>query len=127
MNKIRIKAKQINIEGVSLSISLGLSIKTDSKMTINKMFTEAEDWMYREKLNQTPSNRSMIIETIIATLNQKDKYSEIHSKKVSVLSRHIAELMDFDDNAIAEITTAGLLHDIGKIIIPISILNKKGV
>lgn len=126
MNKIRIKAKQINIEGVSLSISLGLSIKTDSKMTINKMFTEAEDWMYREKLNQTPSNRSMIIETIIATLNQKDKYSEIHSKKVSVLSRHIAELMDFDDNAIAEITTAGLLHDIGKIIIPISILNKKG-
>jgi len=34
--------------------------------------------------------------------------------------------MDFDDNAIAEITTAGLLHDIGKIIIPTSILNKKG-
>lgn len=126
MNEIRIKAKQINIEGVSLSISLGLSIKTDSKMTINKMFTEAEDWMYREKLNQTPSNRSMIIDTIIATLNQKDKYSEIHSIKVSKLSRHIAELMDFDDNAIAEITTAGLLHDIGKIIIPTSILNKKG-
>jgi putative nucleotidyltransferase with HDIG domain len=80
--------------------------------------------MYREKLNQVPSNRSAIIDTIVATINEKDEYSEIHSKRVSIIARKIAEVMELEESKISEIQTAGLLHDIGKIIVPSHILNK---
>lgn len=117
--------KKIKIEGVSLSVSVGYASMKENK-TLREMFTEAEDWMYREKLNQVPSNRSSIIEAIIATINQKDEYSEAHSKRVSKLSVKISEFMAIGENITSEIRTAGLLHDIGKIIVPTSILNKEG-
>lgn len=123
---VREQAKDINIKGVDLSLSLGMAIKESDATSMKDLFTEAEDWMYREKLHQVPSNRSSIIDTIIETINQKDEYSQIHSKRVSLISAKIAELYNFDENVINDIKTAGLLHDIGKIIIPTNILNKNG-
>lgn len=125
INTLNRKVSKVFIQGVPLSVSIGYAL-LDGTKTINEAFTEAEDWMYREKLNQVPSNRSAIIDTIIATINQKDVYSEAHSKRVSVISAKIAELAELGDNIISEVKTAGLLHDIGKIIIPSSILNKTG-
>jgi|GEM_PF-2301079 len=126
MQDLRDKASHIYVSGVQLSVSLGMALKHNKEKTMNELFTEAEDWMYREKLNQVPSNRSSIIETIIATIHQKDEYSQIHSKRVSLISTYIAKLLDLEDQIVGNIKTAGLLHDIGKIIIPTHILNKKG-
>lgn len=125
IKKLDREIKKIKIEGVSLSVSVGYASMKENK-TLREMFTEAEDWMYREKLNQVPSNRSSIIEAIIATINQKDEYSEAHSKRVSKLSVKISEFMAIGENITSVIRTAGLLHDIGKIIVPTSILNKEG-
>lgn len=126
MRQVRTQSEVLTVEGISISLSLGLAVNSRMDKTMNEMFTEAEDWMYREKLNQVPSNRRSIIETIIETINQKDPYSQIHSKRVSLISVRIAELMNLDDNRLNNIRTAGLLHDIGKIIVPIDILNKNG-
>ena len=114
---------KIKIEGILLSVSVGYAFLEDGK-TLREMFTEAEDWMYREKLNHVPSNRSATIDAIIETINQKDQYSQEHSRRVSELSVKIAKHMGVSDNMISEIKTAGLLHDIGKIIVPTHILNK---
>lgn len=116
--------KKVTISGVGLSLSIGHATMTEGK-SLREMFTEAEDWMYREKLNQVPSNRSAIINTIISTINEKDIYSEKHSKRVSDISVYIANLLNLNENRINEIKTAGLLHDIGKIIVPSHILNKE--
>ncbi len=126
MKKVRKLTETIHIEGITLSVSIGYSMKANQYMPARELFTEAEDWMYREKLNQVPSNRSSIIETIITTINQKDVYSEIHSKKVSLLAEKIAKYMGLEERVVNEIRTAGLLHDIGKIIVPIEILKKEG-
>ncbi len=126
MKQVRDRTKTIKIEGITLSVSIGYSMKTDQYMLAREVFTEAEDWMYREKLNQVPSNRSSIIDTIVTTINQKDVYSEVHSKKVSLLAIKVAEYVGLEERFISEIRTAGLLHDIGKIIVPIEILKKEG-
>lgn len=126
MHETRTISNHIEIEGIILSLSLGYSIKESEKVSFKDMFTEAEDWMYREKLNKAPSNRSAFISTIIATINQKDVYSEVHSKRVSAISERIAVILNLDDKIIGDIKTAGLLHDIGKIIVPSRILNKAG-
>jgi len=60
------------------------------------------------------------------TLYEKDKNSEIHSRIVSEISMKIAVACGMNRQEVSEVRTAGLLHDIGKIIIPISIITKEG-
>ncbi len=120
------KAQKIKIESIPLSISFGYKTKRNNNDNIQDIFRAAEDLMYREKLVEIPSMRSGAIETILTTLNEKDKYSEIHSRSVSNISEKIAKKYGLERQEISEIKTAGLLHDIGKIIIQESILKKEG-
>ena len=126
ISSIHKKSKLINIESIQLSISFGIKTKVDSSEDIQEVYRSAEDLMYREKLLEIPSMRSGAIETILNTLYEKDKNSEIHSRTVSLLSEKIAKVYGMNRQDIAEVKTAGLLHDIGKIIISLSIINKEG-
>jgi len=69
---------------------------------------------------------SMIF-TLAATVDAKDHYTYGHSRKVSQYAVTMAEAMDLPKEKISVIRNAGLLHDIGKIGIPDSILNKEGM
>lgn len=120
------KLKMISIESIQLSISFGTKTKVDASEDIQEVYRSAEDLMYREKLLEIPSMRSGAIETILNTLYEKDKNSEIHSRTVSILCENIAKACGMNRQDIAEAKTAGLLHDIGKIIISLSIINKEG-
>lgn len=66
-----------------------------------------------------------IIYALAATVDAKDSYTYGHSRKVSEYAIRIAEDMKLPEEQINNIRTAGLLHDIGKIGIPDSILNKQ--
>jgi putative nucleotidyltransferase with HDIG domain len=68
---------------------------------------------------------SMIF-ALAATVDAKDHYTYGHSRKVSQYAVAMAQSLDLPPEKIAVIRTAGLLHDIGKIGIPDSILNKDG-
>lgn len=126
INRINTDAKKINIESIELSISFGFATKNKIEEDIQEVFRSAEDLMYRVKLVEIPSMRSGAIETILYTLHEKDKNSEIHSRTVSKISEKIARAYGMNIQEVNEVKTAGLLHDIGKIIIPISIITKKG-
>ncbi|KFZ26733.1 MAG: Cyclic di-GMP phosphodiesterase response regulator RpfG [Candidatus Izimaplasma bacterium HR2] len=126
INTINKKSALIKIESLELSISFGYKSKTMEYEVIQDVYRSAEDLMYREKLLKIPSMRSNAIETILNTLYEKDKNSEIHSRSVSLISEKIAIAIGMSRQDIAEVKTAGLLHDIGKIITPLSIINKVG-
>ena len=66
-----------------------------------------------------------IIYALAATVDAKDSYTYGHSRKVSEYAVAMAEAANMPQDKIATIRAAGLLHDIGKIGIPDSILNKK--
>ena len=68
---------------------------------------------------------SMIF-ALAATVDAKDHYTYGHSRKVSQYAVAMAEALHLPQERIAVIRNAGLLHDIGKIGIPDSILNKEG-
>ncbi len=82
--------------------------------------------MYRNKLTESQSMRNKTIQVILETLNAKNKREKIHSENVSIISRNIGEELELDDQLIKEIEIAGLMHDIGKIAISESVLNKEG-
>jgi diguanylate cyclase (GGDEF)-like protein len=71
-----------------------------------------------------PKSLSMIY-ALAATVDAKDHYTYGHSRKVSEYAVAIAEAAKLPREKVPIIRAAGLLHDIGKIGIPDSILNKK--
>ncbi len=64
------------------------------------------------------------IEAIARTIDVKDSYTNGHSRRVGYYSREIAKAMNLDEKQVENIFYTALLHDIGKIGIPISIINK---
>ena len=64
------------------------------------------------------------IKSISCALDAKDPYTHGHSLRVTLYSLILASKLGLSDAALEEIETAGLLHDIGKIGIPQSILCK---
>lgn len=66
------------------------------------------------------------IKALSSAMEAKDKYTNGHSYRVADYAVGIAEQMGYTHDAIDRIKTAAVLHDIGKIGISDSILNKPG-
>lgn len=66
------------------------------------------------------------IEAIARTIDAKDEYTNGHSIRVGSYSKVIAENLGLNSDEVDNIYYIALLHDIGKIAIPDSILNKPG-
>jgi energy-coupling factor transport system substrate-specific component len=66
------------------------------------------------------------IEAIARTIDAKDEYTNGHSIRVGSYSKVIAENLGMNSDEVDNIYYIALLHDIGKIAIPDSILNKPG-
>ncbi len=66
------------------------------------------------------------IQAIARTIDAKDEYTNGHSIRVGYYSKLIAEYMGMSPDEVDNIYYIALLHDIGKIAIPDSILNKPG-
>ena len=66
-----------------------------------------------------------IVEALAASVDAKDKYTHGHSSRVASYSREIARRAGFSEEEQNRIYMMGLLHDVGKIGIQDSIINKK--
>ena len=131
-----------------ITVSLGLANWPNDGVMKEEIIGRADVALYRAK--QTGRNRAClssdvlkpetpligaelearpralsIIYALAATVDAKDSYTYGHSRKVSEYSVAMAEALKLPQDRITTIRSAGLLHDIGKIGIPDSILNKK--
>jgi putative nucleotidyltransferase with HDIG domain len=59
-------------------------------------------------------------------LKEFDQYTTTHSMNVAVLSMALAEFLGLSTRDVRTFGTAGLMHDIGKIKIPLEVLTKPG-
>ena len=65
-----------------------------------------------------------LIEAFVSSMEAKDHYTEGHSRRVGALSVQIAKQLRYSGSKIKQIEIAALLHDIGKIGIEETILQK---
>ncbi len=63
---------------------------------------------------------------LLAALDARDGYTGEHSKGVVDLSVRVARRLGLSEEEVSDVKQAALLHDVGKIGIPDSILNKPG-
>lgn len=124
ITKISKKIKLEKISDINLSIACGFDTKTLKNQNVIDVFKKAESRMYKHKLSESQSMRYNTLDVIMKTLYEKSKREEIHSKRVSSLCEQIGIAMGLENSEIHELKMAGLMHDIGKIIIPDEILNK---
>lgn len=69
--------------------------------------------------------QSEVILSLLELLEIHDFYTRGHSQNVATLTREIAKEMKLSEKGVRNAYWAGLIHDIGKTLIPDSILNKK--
>jgi len=67
-----------------------------------------------------------IVESLAISLDEKDKYTHGHSRRVTNLSLQLAERATEEDVDFELLRLCGVLHDIGKIGVPDRILGKTG-
>ncbi len=124
VNRIVGACSNVKVGSITLSLSYGWEVKKSKDDDINEILKKAENRMYRRKLFESPSMRSITIQTIIQTLYETHKLEEKHSRRVSDLCVAIGKELSFNVRELAELKNIGLLHDIGKIAIDKAILSK---
>jgi|KBSSwiStaDraftv2_1062776.scaffolds.fasta_scaffold313966_1 HD-GYP domain-containing protein (c-di-GMP phosphodiesterase class II) len=63
------------------------------------------------------------VRAFAAAIDMKDRYTQGHSVRVGKYSEVIAREMGWTDDEVEGITIAGYLHDIGKLIVDLSVIN----
>lgn len=81
---------------------------------------ERESRLQIEEINEN------IIKALVSTIDAKDHYTGGHSQRVAKYATDIARRMGKSEEELKIIWKAGILHDIGKIRIPVEVINKKG-
>lgn len=97
------------------------ALKKNLQLEVKRQTKAAEE--RREKIERLSQQ---VILTLAKTIDAKDKYTKGHSERVAEYSREISKRMNFSEQEQQEIYWMGLLHDIGKIGIPDTIINKSG-
>ena len=67
-----------------------------------------------------------MVHTLVNAIDAKDKYTNGHSERVSAYSVALAQKLGWPEEEIAVLRYEALLHDVGKIAIPDTVLNKQG-
>lgn len=88
------------------------------KASLNIENTVLYESMYTNLINT--------LQSLVAAIEARDRYTQQHSQRVTQLAVRIAEEMGCTQEEIDTIKFAGILHDIGKINISDAILLKKG-
>jgi MFS family permease len=70
--------------------------------------------------------RIQTLELMAQSLDARDSMTELHSQRVSDLATRLAEVLGLGSIELERIRVAGLLHDVGKIGVPDSVLKKPG-
>ena len=113
-----------SIMNVQVSVSFGWDTKTKAAQSAMEVMKSAENLMYQRKILSSSSKRNGVIKSILNTLLVKSPREGSHSKRVSKLCEEIGKAYQLSSDEIKELSTAGELHDIGKIAVDEAILNK---
>lgn len=79
-----------------------------------------------ERADRLDKLNDEMVQTLAVAIDAKDKYTNGHSFRVSWYADALARRLGWTEEECSELSREALLHDIGKIGVPDSILNKPG-
>jgi len=124
LEKIVVDSSYINDLPIQASVSFGLATKASHAQILREVIKEAEEKMYRNKLLEGRSNRSTFLKSLQETLWSRSCETEEHCQRMQDMAYKIGLALSLPDHELDNLKLLAALHDIGKIAIPNSILDK---
>ncbi len=146
--RVRVQiAGEMEKKGIAVTCSIGLACYPSDGVMAGELVTVADTALYYAK--RTGGNRVYLsskilseplddagtyarhnglsaIYALVSTVEAKDPYTYGHSRKVNTYAVALAEAIGLSPEDVSRVSTAALLHDIGKIGVSDKVLNKKG-
>ncbi len=123
--RINEKCRGTYVGDVPLSLSMGLATRENPDTEMTDVLSIAEDTMYKQKLVESRSARSGVLNALLKTLGSKSNETEEHTWRMGEIALKIGERLGLPDSELNRLKLLIILHDIGKINIPDEILTKE--
>lgn len=120
--KKQVSDEKVNM--VSCSIAVGIAAKIKHWQKIERILESAENEMYKEKSISSRNFGIQAIHGIITSLHMKSPWEKTHSEEVSKLCEKIGMAMELPETERKKLRDGAYLHDIGKIVLSETILEK---
>ncbi|MBF8435884.1 diguanylate cyclase [Halanaerobiaceae bacterium Z-7014] len=126
INRIKQKSKVTESEELTVSMALGTASKTEVEQDIYEILKIADNDMYQNKLSESRSTKSKIVQSLVNTLEVKSNETKEHALRMTKLSFDFGEELGLSNSEVNRLSLLSTLHDIGKTTIAEKILKKSG-
>ena len=109
---------------IDAKLSIGYAVKQSDDDNIRKLFKEADQAMYLEKLSHRYTFKTGNVSLLIKMLKERNLETEEHIKKLDYYCVAVAKKLNAKESFINKISLFARFHDIGKIGISDNILLK---
>ncbi len=113
-------------EGFDIGASVGHTMLPAEARDADEALRVADRRLYAEKNSGRVSARLQSAGVLRSALNERNPELGVHTEEVAALAVDVARHLGLDEDELERVAIAAELHDIGKIAIPRSILNKPG-
>jgi HD-GYP domain-containing protein (c-di-GMP phosphodiesterase class II) len=127
LQRLREAVREYNSTESELPFALSIGHAAgDTSEDLQALFREADDMMYREKLQHEGSARNAILQAITKTMQAKDFDTEGHCDRLQDLAASLAHSLKLSQDFVNDLYLLARFHDLGKVGIPDHILFKPG-
>lgn len=118
--------QQNNFEPLYLNpnISMGFATQEGNFSDYEAIFREADKKMYQNKLLNVKSKEKYLLDAFLSILLERDIHTEKHAQRLVNIATKIGQKIGLSPYDLDKLRLLALLHDIGKIGVPESILFK---
>ncbi len=109
-----------------LSLSMGHAVSEGGAPDMQVLFREADNRMYREKIQREGSARSSILQALTGSMQARDFNTQGHCDRLQELAISLARSLDLSQDFVNDLFLLARFHDLGKVGVPDHILFKPG-
>ena len=124
INRIHHKMEEYDFENIPISVAFGLATKRNTEQSLNVVFNEAEDKMYRNKEEEKQKFNNRLLQAMLNKLEDSNYYVVDHSQRMIELTKDFAEKFDLSEEKKDRLIKAVKVHDIGKLALDQKMLKK---
>lgn len=113
-------------DGFSISASFGAATLPTEATTLRQAYQLADERMYAQKAGRSPAAARQTHDALMRMVDEWDHEMHSHGRAVADLSVAVGRHLDLASPELDRLAKAASLHDIGKVAIPRTILDKSG-
>jgi diguanylate cyclase (GGDEF)-like protein/PAS domain S-box-containing protein len=129
VSRIQSRIDSFNLEHkrkIPVGLSIGLACAEKDVPDLNQAYKQADDLMYRDKLNRDINARSQIMKALMAALEERDFITSGHAHRLEDLCVRLGRQVKLSSSQLSDLNLLAQVHDLGKVGIPDNILFKPG-